>query len=35
MKKFVAFCLLLITPVMLSAQSVPGNLEPKEMQLVQ
>jgi hypothetical protein len=33
MKKFVAFCLLLITPVMLSAQREDGNLEPKTVKL--
>jgi hypothetical protein len=33
MKKFVAFCLLLIMPVMLSAQGEDGNLEPKTVKL--
>jgi hypothetical protein len=33
LKKVVAFCLLLITPVMLSAQSGAGNLEPKTVKL--
>ena len=33
MKKFVAFCLLFIMPVMLSAQSGPANPEPKIVKL--